>query len=125
MVYDKRGRHEAIPDGLWIIALSKYGWFGLCMLTMTLLLPSFLLARKVPKHWLGSAAMAPAALLGVLASLYMIDCLLNAMINPVFTIAVGGLAAYTAALNDPARRAVARMPQRRGLGLPATQPVAP
>jgi hypothetical protein len=105
MVKDKHGRHEAIPDGLWIITLSKYGLVGVVAMTLALTLPTAILARNVPGQWLGSAALAPALALGVLAVLYMMDCLLNAMINPVFTLSIGGLAGYQRTL-----RATARVP---------------
>lgn len=109
MVKDKHGQYEAIPDGLWIITFSKYGTFGVASLTLTLLLPAFVLVKKVPLRQLGSAAMAPPAIVAVLAMMYMIDCLLNAMVNPVFASAVAGLTGYVSSLRI--------VPQRSGRGM--------
>ena len=48
-----------------------------------------------------------AAVFAVLVALFMIDCLLNAMINPVYLLAAGGLAGFTGGATDPAPGQVA------------------
>jgi hypothetical protein len=53
-----------------------------------------------PPFWDGSAD-APAAVLAVALTLHMLDHLVNAMWNPVFMLAAGGLAGVTAHLALP------------------------
>jgi hypothetical protein len=59
---------------------------------VTLLLPVLLYRHRVPPGWWAHPLAAPGAVLAVLLPLYMIDCLMNAMLNPVFVLAIGGLA---------------------------------
>lgn len=83
---------KAIPDGLWIIAFGDTGAIGLASLTFAILLPPLLfLKRYPPEQWL-DPLVAPAAVFAVILSLYMIDCLANAMINLVYIVAIGGMA---------------------------------
>jgi hypothetical protein len=61
----------------------------------------------------------------VLLPLYMIDCLMNAMINPVFVLAIGGLAG--AGMKAKVVLAANRAPTHDGrqpLGTPAVSVVA-
>ncbi len=86
------------PDGLWLIALVSNGLFGLIMLYSSLLLPVIAFARRIkPIHWT-HPAVAPAAAMAVMVVLYAIDCLFNAMINPLFTMAAGGLVSTAASI---------------------------
>jgi hypothetical protein len=80
-----------VPDSLWIIALGQYGVVGLTAITTILLLPVLLfLVRFRPSEW-NTPQLAPTAALALLLALYMIDNLLNAMINPVYFLCAGGL----------------------------------
>jgi hypothetical protein len=90
-VYDEDGRDISVTDGLWIITLGTKGIFGLVMLTVVILLPVLLLLyRSVPAQW-SSREYAPLAAMCVLLELYMIDNLLNGMINPIFMLFNGGI----------------------------------
>ena len=115
MVKDKHGQYAAIPDGLWIITLSKHGAFGVATLTLTLLFPAFVLVKKVPLRLLGSAEMAPPAIVAVLSMMYMLDCLLNAMVNPVFAAAIAGLTGYVSSLRLRPQRSSRRMARQAPL----------
>jgi len=98
-VTDEHGRDISVTDGLWIIALGQTGVVGLASLTAVILLPVLLFRRRFhPRLW-PSRAVAPAAVLGLLLTLYMIDSLLNAMVNPIYCMMAGGLIALR-----PARR---------------------
>ena len=79
------------PDGLWIIALGQYGIVGLSALTAMLLLPAVLFIRRYPIGTWNMPLVAPAAALALFLPLYMIDNVLNAMINPVYFIGAGAL----------------------------------
>ena len=91
-VVDEDGNVKGVTDGLWVIAIGENGLLGLCSLTAALLLPSLMFLRKMSvrdwSHPLGSAA----AVLAVVGVLHMIDNLPNAMFNPVYVLAVGGVA---------------------------------
>ena len=90
-VYDENGRDISVTDSLWIIVLGKNGVFGLICLTVTLLLPVVVLWRNYPPRMWAYSAVAPAAALAVMINLYLLDNLLNNMVNPIFLLAVGGL----------------------------------
>jgi len=90
-VYDEWGKDISVTDSLWIIAFGNNGLVGLVSLTASLLLPVInFLQRYPPSLWI-NPKVAPAAALAVLLTLYTIDCLLNAMPNPVYTLASGGI----------------------------------
>ena len=91
-VYDAEGNDISITDGLWIIVFGQYGLLGLAAFTAAVLLPGLKLLRLYPVRQWSSPAVGPAAVLAVLLVIYMIDNLLNAMINPIFIVAAGGLA---------------------------------
>jgi hypothetical protein len=106
-VYDEEGTDITVTDGLWIIILGEHGLVGLSVFTLVFLLPIGLFLRHYPvKTWI-LPQVAPAAVLSILLVLYMIDCLLNAMVNPIFTVAAGGLTGlkkergYSEAINTP------------------------
>lgn len=86
---DEWGRF--IPDGLWLIALGKYGMAGLAaMLGVLLLPPGVYLLRNRPRELMGAEA-AGATVLATVLVLYAMDNLLNAMVNPIYLLAAGGM----------------------------------
>lgn len=106
-VYNDLGEDVSVTDGLWIIVFGNHGLFGLLALTGVMLLPPVLLLRRfAPARW-GDPELAPAAALAVLLTLYMIDCLLNAMVNPMFVLVAGGITSAAVSGLEP-RPAAAR-----------------
>jgi tetratricopeptide (TPR) repeat protein len=97
-VLDANGEDISVTDGYWIIVLGHHGIIGLALMTSTILLPSYLLISRIPPRSWTDPRYASAAVLAVLLGLYMIDNLSNAMLNPIYTLAIGGLAAL-----DPGR----------------------
>ncbi len=81
-----------VPDGLWVIALGKYGVVGLLSLFGVLLLPAFAFVLRAPRAFLRMPHVAGAAALVMVLLLYAMDNLLNAMVNPIYLLAAGGLA---------------------------------
>lgn len=80
-----------IPDGLWLIALGKNGIVGLVSMYGVLLLPvARCLFRFKSKRLFSSDGAAVVVMMMVLI-LYALDNLLNAMINPFYLLAAGGL----------------------------------
>jgi hypothetical protein len=90
-VYDEAGKDISVSDGQWIIVLGNLGIFGLVSMTVTILLPVFLLVIKIPAARWAEGPVAPAAVLGMTLAMYMIDSLPNAMPNPTFMFIAGGL----------------------------------
>jgi len=88
------GEDITVADGMWVITFGEGGLVALIAVTVMVLLPILLLARRVPvRNWVYPAVAGPAAL-AVLLILYLIDNLLNAMLNPVYMIAAGGLSGF-------------------------------
>ncbi len=81
----------AITDSLWILAFGRRGLIGLISLIAGLTLPVISFCFSYPvKNWL-EPKVAPAAVLAVALTLFVLDCLLNDMFNPVFPLISGGL----------------------------------
>lgn len=90
-VSDDSGTDISITDGLWIIEIGQRGLVGLVAMLGVFLLPALRLARNVPaREWLRPVA-APAAALTAVVVLYLLDCIPNAHVTPVFILAVGGI----------------------------------
>jgi hypothetical protein len=80
-----------IPDGLWLIALGRYGFVGLAAMLGTLLVPIAVYVSRHSPRTLFSAPYAGATVMAMVVGLYTMDNLLNAMINPVYLLGAGGL----------------------------------
>jgi hypothetical protein len=92
----RRGEDVTVSDSLWIITFATTGAFGLVTLVTAVLLPAGrYLWYNPPRRWQGSVD-APAVVLATVLILYMLDHLVNAMLNPVFMLAAGGLAGAAA-----------------------------
>lgn len=84
-------RVPTITDSLWIIAFSMRGIVGLVSITASLLLPAIAFLYRYPTYLWTHRKVAPAAALSVSLVLYMLDCVLNAMVNPIYTLVAGGI----------------------------------
>jgi hypothetical protein len=90
-VYDNTGKDISVTDGLWIITLGQNGIFGLIALMISIQLPViFYLLRIQAERWNLKNWGTPTVMIVFLA-IYMIDSLLNAMINPVYMLFSGGI----------------------------------
>lgn len=81
-----------IPDGFWIIVLGRYGLVGLVSIYSLLLVPAGKFLWRTPTKQMFGAPAAGALTLCVVLALYSMDCLQNAMLNPLYLLATGGLA---------------------------------
>jgi hypothetical protein len=90
-VYDDQGNDITVADSFWIITFGNYGLVGLASITCAIVLPIAVLLRRHPARDWFNPMVAPAAVLAILLGLYMIDNLLNAMPNPIFIVAAGGI----------------------------------
>lgn len=107
-VFNEMGEDISVTDSLWIIAFGINGLFGLISMTTAILLPSVVFIIRYPAKLWKNPHVAPAAGLAVCIVLYMLDCILNAMVNPIFMLAAGGLAGIAI---QPKRVAAAQMQQ--------------
>ena len=99
-VYDEWGRDISITDGLWIIKFGQHGFAGLISWLAVMTMPLGLVTSRYLARQSTSAYFAPALSLAVLVTLYSIDCLVNAMINPVFMLAGGGVVSFALVSHD-------------------------
>jgi len=90
-VYDDTGKDLTITDGLWIIIYGVRGIYGMVLMTVTVILPMVLMLTKVPLREWASERYAAASVFATMLTIYMIDNLLNAMVNPIFMLFAGGI----------------------------------
>ncbi len=123
-VTDREGR-EYITDSLWIIQFGEAGLVNLAALVLMLLLPMILIIHDYRVDLWSHPMIAPSVVLGVIGMLYMFDHLLNAMVNPIFMLAVGGVCA--AHFHLPRRLPVPELyrAMQRGEMPPSAYDVAP
>ena len=95
-VYDYNWDDElvdiTITDSLWIIAFGEKGLIGLSSLFLSFFLPVIGFVKRYPTAYWLNRKVAPAAVSVVVIMLYALDCLFNAMVNPNFILACGGIA---------------------------------
>lgn len=89
---NEQGHAAAVADGYWIMMFCCKGAIGLVLLNTMSLLPTALFLRRYPvRSWL-TAQVAPLMALATILPLCLIDNLSNAMINPIYPIAMAALA---------------------------------
>lgn len=99
-VKDERGQDISKTDGLWIITLGRTGAVGLISLGTVFLLPvSIFWWRFRLEHWTESR-LAPIVALSAVVLIVAVDNLLNAFVNPMFTLSLGALTASTVRLDQ-------------------------
>jgi O-antigen ligase len=82
-----------IPDSLWINIFGQNGAVGLVSLFVTMLIPTLsLFWMRYPARLWADRRVASAAVIALMTALYMVDCLINAMVNPIYILAAGGIA---------------------------------
>jgi hypothetical protein len=101
----------SVTDSLWIIAFGANGLVGLISITASMLLPvaSLFILRYPASLWF-HPKVAPAAVLAIALTMYMLDCILNAMTNPVFALTSGAISGLV--LKTPETNRVARARQK-------------
>jgi hypothetical protein len=90
-IFDEYGKDVSVTDSLWIITFGSMGLVGLISMMATLLLPVVIFCyRFSPTTW-SLVQVAPAAGIATILLMYALDCLLNAVVNPIFILLGGGL----------------------------------
>jgi hypothetical protein len=99
-VYDEKGKDISVTDGLWIITLGRNGTFGLLAMIIAIQSPVVLFfLRFKPDKW-NKKKWAVPAVMAIFLAIYMIDNLLNAMINPIYMLFNGGLTGLALSSNQ-------------------------
>ena len=101
-VFNSEGDDVAVTDGLWIMALGRNGFVGLAANFGLLLLPAYLFLRRFPPATWTDPEVAPLAVGAVVLAMFAVDCLFNAMLNPVYFLMAGGLTTLTVGTPTPA-----------------------
>lgn len=84
----------SITDSLWGILFGVNGAVGLISFFAITLLPCSIFCFKYPPSLWLKPKLLPAFTITTITALYMLDCLFNAIPNPVYMIATGGLAGF-------------------------------
>jgi hypothetical protein len=100
-VNNAAGKAVTTVDGMWIIALGTNGLLGLIAFESAFLMPLALLIRRYPVRMWRTPTLAPTAALATLTTLYTIDCMANAMVNPIYALALGGVTGILATRARP------------------------
>ncbi|MEG4490770.1 O-antigen ligase domain-containing protein [Microcoleus sp. D3_18_C4] len=113
-VYNEYGDDISVTDSLWIIAFGINGAVGLVSLFSSMLLPVIVFCLfKYPARTWSNPKVAPAAALGVALSMYVFDCVLNAMTNPIFALIAGGISGLVLKAPESLKAKKTSSPPRR------------
>lgn len=114
-VTNQYGQDTSITDGLWVIYLGTYGIVGLTACWLAIVAPASLVIARMPARLWSDSQRSASIVLACVIVLYWLDCLANALPNPVFMVVVGGLASCGVSLSRTSRKArvslVARPPR--------------
>jgi len=118
LIFYPDGSQRTIPDSLWINIFGQMGTVGLISLFVAMLLPTLTLFwMRYPARLWTNRRVASAAVVALMTALYMVDCLINAMVNPIYILAAGGIAGLVLKrerINKVAQKSVERsLPSRR------------
>ncbi len=89
-VTNTTGRTITVPDGFWVIALGTQGLVGLSSILALFLMPMILTLRQFPAASWSDPRVGPMVALAFMLSMTMIDFLSNAMVMPLYPLAIGG-----------------------------------
>ena len=90
-VYDDEGKDISTTDGLWIITFGTNGIYGLAVMVLAIQWPLILFYLRVKPELWKSKIWGSSAVMAVFLGIFMIDNLLNAMINPIYMLFSGSL----------------------------------
>jgi hypothetical protein len=88
---------HVVVDGLWILIFGMYGAVGLAALLGAFLVPMVAACRRLPPRTWSHPRVLPVGLSCVVGGLFLADCLMNALVNPIYFVVLGGLASVAMA----------------------------
>jgi hypothetical protein len=114
---DPSSRHIVV-DGFWILIFGMYGAVGLTAIVGVFLVPIVALWRRLPPRTWSHPSVLPVGLGCLVGGLFLTDCLMNALVNPIYFMILGGVASVAmtsrkALALQLAGRTPARVPARR------------
>lgn len=95
-IVNEQGQDVTLIDGIWVNTLGINGIVGLTALTLAMLVPPFIFARRYPAMIWSNPDITVGALLATLVVMSMVDNLFNGFPNPAFLLAAGGLVCVVA-----------------------------
>jgi hypothetical protein len=90
-VFNEKGKDLSVTDGLWIITLGQNGIYGMITMLMAIQAPVVLFLRRIKSSSWNEKSWGIPAVMAIFLAIYMIDDLLNAMMNPIYMLFNGGL----------------------------------
>jgi hypothetical protein len=93
--FNERGEPTTRTDGRWMITLGCLGYFGVTTWLIVCLLPAILLLRRFRVAEILSPECAGITIFAIAMVLWCIDGLMNAMYNPLYLLAAGGVNGLT------------------------------
>jgi hypothetical protein len=90
LIHNPDGTIATVPDSQWIIALGETGVVGV-MAFFLMMVPVARALWRVPKELWTHPAVSGVMALSIVLIFYAFDNLMNAMHNPLFFLAMGGL----------------------------------
>jgi len=100
---DEGQRESVVVDSLWIIEFSSNGFLALLSLTLALSVPILAVLRNLGPRATAHGAQSCTFGLSLVALMFLLDCMVNAMVNPVYFIVLGGLAGAGVSRRPPGR----------------------
>ena len=105
-IYGETGRDMTVTDGLWTIIFGQNGYIGLIAISLMFALPVLRVAMQTPATSLLNGTSSLATIFSVVVSLYWIDCIPNAVVNPILTLCTGALTSVVTLRNDEGEWAI-------------------
>jgi hypothetical protein len=91
-VNDEEGRDITTTDGLWVMALGCHGLVGMISWMAAMLVPVWLVAARMRYRSQPDVDRDRVLLVAAtIVALHTVDCLVNAMVNPVYGALAGGI----------------------------------
>jgi len=124
-IRDENGKDITVTDSLWIIYFGQNGLYGLGNLYAMMMLPPMLYLWNFRKQAWRHPHLAAPSVLATVVILYMLDCLVNAMLNPIFILSAGAIAGLVqrgpqvlrpSRRQPPRQRLVRQLPRRQLAG---------
>ena len=110
-----------VNDAFWIITFGMYGLVSLVSVFLAMFLAPLILIRRLPISQWSSPVVAPTVALVIVITLFAMDCLLNAMLNPIYVLALGGICGISQAPRMVRVQAINRPEVRTNNRIPAGQ----
>ncbi|HEX6810704.1 MAG TPA: O-antigen ligase domain-containing protein [Planctomycetota bacterium] len=96
-------------DSFWLITVTCFGLIGLTLFFVVHYAPITSLLRHTTQRRWAHPRMAGVAALVAVVCIFVADCMFNAMINPIYTVVVGGLVSLASGVTSRAGEARSTM----------------